>query len=377
MKVSSFLLLSSLIWMSPAGASAATPAELDGLIAAAKSAPAEFSADALIRLADVEQLAKDRRIDLLAQAFERASGAQEPYKRHAASMRTDGSAGYWNRVYGQDLDGLSLRLRAIESMLPLDKVKARELFVQIPTLATPRVKCEDFQVYDVGRFYEVLGTLAQQVFDEKETEAGEPFKLLQRYAGAMTSPVQAAPLARVLAGWKGKDDDFKALVGAYATSLGKISGDDRSFVYSSTLGKEVLALVDECKRRHVTPLPLIEGYRLYLVINLSAVRCADDDLMQGALLHSAYFRRRLKSPAEISWASSIRNCGWPRYNPFKRPRPRRRGLRGSRQDCECVRTPSAARWWASFASWSWLRAARRTRPPSGRSRSGKRNFASP
>jgi hypothetical protein len=196
MRVSSFLLLPLFAWTIAPEAFAATPVDMDGLIAAARSAPAEFSADALLRIADLEQLTKERRIELLKQAFERASGAQQPYKRHAVSMRTDGSASYWNRVYSQDLDGLSLRLRAVESMLPLDKAKARELFAEIPALATPPVKCEEFQVYDVGRFYDVLATLAQQAFDEKEIEAAQPFKLLQRYAGALNSPVQAAPLAR-------------------------------------------------------------------------------------------------------------------------------------------------------------------------------------
>lgn len=262
-------------------ASAAAPGDLDALIGAARSAPAEFSADALIRIAALDRVEKDRRIELLEQAFQRASGAQQPYKRHATPLRNDGSVGYWNRVYSQDLDALSLRLRAVERMLPLDKGKARELFLQIPPLNTPRLTCEEFQVYDAGRFYEVLGNLAQQAFTEKEVEAGEPFKLLQRYSGALTSPVQAAPMAHAIAAAKVKDDDFRTLVASFAGALGKVSGDDRSFAYSATVGKEIQALVEECKRRHVSPLPLLEGYRLYLVVNLSSVRCADDDLMQG------------------------------------------------------------------------------------------------
>ena len=261
--------------------SAAAPGDFDALINAARSAPAEFSADALIRLAALDQIGKERRIELLEQAFQKASGAQQPFKRHAVPMRTDGSAGYWNRVYSQGLDGLSLRLRAVESMLLLDKGKARELFLQIPAPETPRLTCEEFQVYDVGRFYDVLGKLVQQAFTEKETEAGGPFQLLRRYSGALTSPVQAAPLAHVLATAKATDADFRTLVESFAGALKKVTGDDRSFAYMSTLGKEVLAVVDECKRRHLSPLLLVESYRVYLVINLSTARCADDDLMNA------------------------------------------------------------------------------------------------
>ncbi|HTS25292.1 MAG TPA: hypothetical protein VMH81_05425 [Bryobacteraceae bacterium] len=264
-----------------ATAFAATAADLDALIAAARSVPAEFSADALIRIAALGQLDKDRRIELLEQAFQKASGAQQPFKRHAAPLRTDGSAGYWNRVYSQDLDRLSLRLRAVEAMLPLDKGKARELFLQIPSPDTPRLTCEEFQVYDVSRFYDLLGVLVQQAYSDSEAESGERFRLLQRYAGAVTTSVQVAPMAHVLAAAKVSDDEYQKLVGAFGSALGKVTGDDRSFAYSTGIGRELLPVVEECKRRHITPLPLLEAYRVYLVINLSANRCADDDLMSG------------------------------------------------------------------------------------------------
>jgi hypothetical protein len=79
-----------------------------------------------------------------------------------------------------------------------------------------------------------------------------------------------------------KDADFRALVNSFAGALGKISGDDRSFAYSMPARKQILALVEESKRRQLSPLPLLEAYRLYLVINLSAARCADDGSMTGA-----------------------------------------------------------------------------------------------
>ena len=257
---------------------AASPADVDALIGAARSAPPEFSADALIRIAGVEQLDKNRRIELLAQAFERASSAQQPFKRHAAPLRSDGSPGYWNRVYSQDLDALSLRLRAVEAMLPLDQTKARELFVRIPVPATPALQCEDFLVYDVARFYNVLGALAKRL-SSQEGGGAQAYELLARYAGALTAPVQAAPLARVLASAPVTDADFHKLVDSYKAALARVTGDDRSFSYSTRVGREMQGLVEECKRRKVSPLPLLEAYRVYLVINLSSKRCADDDLM--------------------------------------------------------------------------------------------------
>ena len=271
----------ALILLPMLSAAADAPAGIDALLDAARAAPAEVAADATIRIAALDQLEKARRIELLDEAFRRASGAQQPYKRHATFLQA-GPSSYLNRAYGQDLDILSLRLRAIDALLPLDRQKARDLFVQIPPPRTPRLKCEDFLIYDVGRFYDTLGSIARQSFTAQEVQAGEPFRLLQRFTGAITSPVEVAPVARMLAAAANvKDADFRALVNSFAGALGKISGDDRSFAFSITAGKQILALVEESKHRQSSPLPLLEAYRLYLVNNLSAARCADDDSMLG------------------------------------------------------------------------------------------------
>lgn len=262
-------------------AAADVPAGIDALLDAARAAPAEFAADAMIRIAGLNQLEKARRIELLEQAFQRASGAQQPYKRHATFVRADTPSGFLNRAYGLNLDAMSLRLRAIDALLPLDAQKARDLFLQTPPPKTPPLKCDDFLIYDVGRFYDTLGSIARQSFTAQEVQAGEPFRLLQRLAGAIASPVQVAPVARMLAAASVKDADFRALVTSFAEALGKISGDDRSFAYSMPAGQQILALVEESKRRQLSPLPLLEAYRLYLVNNLSAARCADDGPMTG------------------------------------------------------------------------------------------------
>jgi hypothetical protein len=263
-------------------AAAGAPAGIDALLDAARAAPAEFAADAMIRVAALDQLEKARRIELLEEAFQRASGAQQPYKRRAVFALGDSPSGFLNRAYGQDLDAMSLRLRAIEALLPLDAKKARDLFLQTPPPKIPPLKCDDFLAYDVGRFYDTLGSVARQPFMAQDAQAGDAFRMLERFAGAITSPVQVAPVARMLAAANVKDADFRALTSSFAEALGRISGDDRSFAYSMTAGQQIRTLAEESKRRQLSPLLLLEAYRLYLVINLSAARCADDDSMQSA-----------------------------------------------------------------------------------------------
>src|SRR5271157_938251 len=81
--------------------------EIDALIDSARGAPGEFAADAMIRIAGTDKIARARKIELLEQAFQRASDAQEPYPRHALGLQQAGSAPYWNRLYKQELDALS------------------------------------------------------------------------------------------------------------------------------------------------------------------------------------------------------------------------------------------------------------------------------
>jgi hypothetical protein len=247
----------------------------------ARKAPGEFAADSLIRLAALETLDKPKRIELLEEAFRRAGEAKQPLKRRVVITRVAGPARFLARAYQQDLDGLSLELRAIEALLPLDAKKARELASKIPPPHVPKAVCSDFQTYDVDRLYAVLGEVSRQSYTAKEAQRGEPLKLLQPQISALTSPEQAGPAALMLAGLSIDDRGFQTLVGDFQQALRKMAGDDRSFTATeSTLGNQIEELVHACQRRSISTLPLLEAYRLFLVNHLGGARCADDDLQR-------------------------------------------------------------------------------------------------
>src|SRR5262249_9124253 len=157
----------------------------------------------------------------------------------------------------------------VEALLALDSAKARERFARIPPPQLPRLNCADFLLFDVGRFYDLLGRIASLNRESRP-------QFLRKYVAAVTSPVQVGPMARVLASADLADSDFQDLVAAFCAAIGKISDDDRSFTFSP-VGSEFQALAEELKKRKLNPLPLIEAYRLYLVIGFSGARCADND----------------------------------------------------------------------------------------------------
>jgi len=243
---------------------------VDALIESTRNVPPEFAADALIRLAALDSVAESRKVELLQHAFDLAGAAQEPYKRRAAIARFGGPAGFLNRVYSQDLDGLSLRLRTVSAMLAVDRQKATVLFQRIPALQLPAVSCNEFMVPDVGRFYQVLESLlAAETLTPKD---------LERFAGNVHSAAEIPGIARAIAAARLSDADFGRAVAALTAALGKVSGDDRTFTHYAAAGRQIELLAEECRKRKISATPLVEVFRAFLVWHLSGKRCADDEL---------------------------------------------------------------------------------------------------
>ncbi|HJT89114.1 MAG TPA: hypothetical protein VJ732_14700 [Bryobacteraceae bacterium] len=270
-----------LILCLPLMCAAAPQPALDGIIDLARSVPGEFAADAMIRMAGLQSFGKERKVALLEEAFWRATEAEEAYPRQSALASTTEPSRFLNRAYAQGLDRMSLQLRAVEAVLPLDARKAREMFREMPPINFPRVACSDFLVYGAGGFYETLGRIAEEAFSPEERAREEVSKFLAGYIAPIASSLQVAPAARMLARANLKNAEFQALVTEFAGVLSRISGDDRSFTFSaSRSGAAILALADACRRRQMPPTVLVEAYRAYLVQNLSGSRCGDDRLFE-------------------------------------------------------------------------------------------------
>jgi hypothetical protein len=286
------VLVASMLWGESEPGTAIEP-----VVDLARGAPSELASDALIRLASLERLDKKSRIELLNQAFELAAGASQPFRRRAAALHSAGPAGFLDRAYAQDLDALSLRLRAVEGLLPIDPRMARERFEEIPPLQLPPPTCGDFLVYDVSRFYEVLGKVAVASFNAKEVREQAPPKFLAKYVGVISSPAQVAPAARLLAEAVLPDSEFQMLATAFAGTLGGIAGDDRSFTYAAReAGAAIGELARLGERRALAPIVLLGAYRAFLVNHLTGARCEEleSDSDGGA---AAFFNERLRIPA--------------------------------------------------------------------------------
>jgi hypothetical protein len=129
------------------------------------------------------------------------------------------------------LDRLSLQSRAVLDMLAIDRAKARELFLEIPQPVLTPLTCDDSLVYDVSDYYRILGAVSA-TFTDKERAKEEHVKFLLDYMGQVTSPLQLAPLARVIKIASVTPPQREILWNRFSGMLEAIQPDDRSFAAS-------------------------------------------------------------------------------------------------------------------------------------------------
>jgi hypothetical protein len=222
-----FILVPALLAAEPAK----LPEPLRSIADLANSAPPEFTADALLRMAETGKLAdRGARLDLMEQAFRMAASAKFQVRMEGLpGTIADTASGSLSQAYGLKLDALSLQSRAVMDMLPLNPAKARELFLEIvrPTLGP--LTCDDALVYEPSAFYQALNAVVNGGFTPKEKSKEENVNFLNDYLGQATSPSQLVPLAQAVQGASVSAAQHQILWARINGLLESMQADDRSF----------------------------------------------------------------------------------------------------------------------------------------------------
>ena len=258
------------------------PAELEALVVDARALPPEYAADVLLRLVESGKITERAwRRELLDEAFRTAGGAQASIKRRIAPglnyayTRED----YEARAFGLNLDTLSLRLRAINAMLKVDKHKARELFTELPRkLPLAPLTCNDALVYDVADFYNTLVRVTSTTFNAEEKARDEDVLFVMPYIDAMSTPAQILPTIWIVKEAGDTPSRFALLLHAYSATLNKIEAkDSRSFLAEENGPGRLafVALLTLCKEAGVAQDELRESFDAYFARYGSANQCAE------------------------------------------------------------------------------------------------------
>jgi len=206
------------------------PEAYRALVELSRAAPADFGADATLRLVESGRIPDvAARRELLEEAFRSAVSAKAPIrKRFVPGSTYDTSAGPLAQAHNLKLDTLSLQSRAVSDMMRVDPAAARKLLQEIAPPAFDPLSCDDPFFYEVGDFYQALGAVLNGAFTAQERAKEEHVNFLIGYIGQVVNPAQLYPLARVIQGASVDNAQREILWARFNAMLPNLAADDRS-----------------------------------------------------------------------------------------------------------------------------------------------------
>jgi hypothetical protein len=200
------------------------------LVDLSRSAPAEFGADAMLRLVEsgkIQDVAARR--ELVEDAFRLAVSAKAPMRmRYLPGSTYDTSAGPLAQVHNLKLDTLSLQSRAVSDMVRIDPAAGRKLLLEIPPPVFEALSCDDAYFYDVGDFYQAVGAVVSGGFSAAERAKEEHVNFLLGYIGQVANPAQLYPMAQAIQRAPVNNAQREVLWARFNAALANVAADDRS-----------------------------------------------------------------------------------------------------------------------------------------------------
>jgi hypothetical protein len=237
--------------------------DIQAIIDGTSAVPSEFGADILIRIAASAQVSdRAEKMNLLMRAFELSADAQQAVKLSSTTGQADSRFGSLRRASSLDLDRMSLQSRVIDQMLPLDRVRARNLAGQIRLPTLQPLDCDDGMLYDLSLFYATVARVAQKGFTAEEKASGQELVFLMPFAQTLQSHAQVAPVTNMLLAAHLSPSDMEQLSGEFARALAQLRDDPRSFAGSQASTGAIHALIGV---QGVSTPVLLTAFRQYLI----------------------------------------------------------------------------------------------------------------
>jgi hypothetical protein len=264
--------------------------EISVLVADAGALPPEFAAAAFLRISASPLVTPTLRRELLEEAFLRAYGAQEAYRRSSTLIiPPDTRQGSQQFAYDTGLTRVSLQLRAIQMLAGVDPERARDLFEWIEVHPAPGA-CDDLLVAAIDEYYSALSVLARTTFGANRADA---VRFLELYLWRAHLPNEMPAVARALERFRPRADEAAYLEGLFRLILEGGVADARGF---SSADLDIVTRVTDLQKADrelgVPGWHLMEALRAYLLTHLKGPRCADSitESMTPASFNSALVR---------------------------------------------------------------------------------------
>ncbi len=258
---------------------------IDNLIILGQSAPAEVNGDLLLTLVSSNLIAnKERKMELIEQAFRSAAEVREPLRRKSWSLNVDTRSGLKQEAFDLELDKLSMQSKAVIKMIPLDRLRARTMFEGVSLPSIKPLTCEDSLGYDLESYYGALLSVAEACFSDDERKAEAHIQFLSDRLESVRSIPQVTPATRMLVNAKLSPDELSLLVNVLTKALGRVSTDGRSFAFAIERDRLVLTahnLILKLKQQGVPANDFTGAFRSFLIKNMSGEVCTDVGWLKG------------------------------------------------------------------------------------------------
>ncbi len=259
---------------------------IETLIVLAENAPPEVGSDVLLTLSSSNTITeKQKKIEMVDQAFRMAAKAREPVKRRSVGRMTDTRAGFKQSAFDLGLDKLSMESNAVVKMLPLDRHRARMMFAEISLPTLRPLTCDESLVYDLDPYYQAELAVFEQAFSEDERRAGTNIQFLLDGLEKAKSLAQVVAVAKIVLKATLSLTDRALVASSFANSLDRVSSDPRSFAFAmerEPFLSTVHSIILKMKNDGLPVKDLTNATYRFLTKNLSAEVCADADWVKAA-----------------------------------------------------------------------------------------------
>jgi hypothetical protein len=235
--------------------------------------------DAIVKIVEAGKVPqKELQIELLESAFQSARTAHEPVRLIAIPQTPlDTRELYRGKGGDMRLDAISLQARVLKEMLTLDRPKARHMFEGLAHPVLDVRPCEDPFVADVAPYYEIAASIAQSAFSDEEKKHDAHVQLLIALLAGARSSNELAAFASVIDNVALTHAQSEQVIGAFSAKLASMGADYRSLaVFYNMLDGSVRKLADFASANRIDDSGLTDGFRKFLVAQMTAGRCSPD-----------------------------------------------------------------------------------------------------
>lgn len=282
------------------------PGRVEEVESGALAVAPELGTDLLLHLAAQASLPASARERLALDALDLGASVPTPLPRtRAFSGPTDSLASYQARADALGLDRLSIRLKAVSLLLPLDRSAALQKLADLgyPKLAPE--SCRDAFAYDFTLWYATIAKAAAGFQRDDDRIA-----FLSPYLRSVTSPAQLAPAAKLISAEPTRLRPV--LAQEFASAIANLPTDARLAAESAPAGAHaLLTLASACPLAAAACTAPLANYRDYLTRALQAGLCSDS---RGAKYEfqtlaklNPLFRQRGLAPLDLA-SSQIRTA---------------------------------------------------------------------